>query len=81
MANVIDLAERLADKPTAIEVVPVPLNRLEYVVVCANHHGPGDQRGFRSIDKAMQYAAALSARHGVPIVPAGAAVQHLANIL
>lgn len=81
MAEVVNLAARAADKPTAIEMVPVPLNRLEAIMVFANHHAQGDQRICRSIEEALQYAAALSARHGCPVVPVGAAAEHCANIL
>lgn len=81
MTDAIELTAWRAKKPTAIEMVPVPLNRLETILVFANHNGPGDQRIFRSIEDALQFAAALSARHGCPVIPSGAVAQHCANLL
>lgn len=82
MADVINLEDfrpptrdRVAQ---GIDVVPVPLNQSRLVVVCVNRDLEiSEQRSFTSMGKAMHYAAALSAKHGVPIFPHGAADEFL----
>ena len=86
MADVIDLAERRPSRgehaPLGIDVTPVPLDQRSNVLVYASHNLEiADQRRFSSMCKAMTYAAALSAKHGCPIIPHGAAADYLGENL
>ena len=50
--------------------------------VAANHNFElSDEALFDSVEPAVTYAAALSAKHGAPIVPRGSAATYLGELL
>jgi hypothetical protein len=84
MSEVISLneASQCAHIPLQIDVVPTPPDELHTIDVFANRNLEiEDARRFDAIGDALQYAAALSAKHECPIFPHGAAADHLIALL